>query len=64
MFIKWLKNNVEMSEDGIKDIHEILTDGILNGGNYRNVNIRIPGATINHLIILKFMIAEKIFSIP
>ncbi|NLL68889.1 MAG: Fic family protein [Acholeplasmataceae bacterium] len=40
-----VKDNVEMSEDGIKDIHEILTDGILNGGNYRNVNIRIPGAT-------------------
>ncbi|MGI6787056.1 MAG: Fic family protein [Acholeplasmataceae bacterium] len=40
-----VKNNVEMSEDVIKDLHEILTEGILNGGNYRNVNIRIPGAT-------------------
>jgi len=40
-----VKNNVEMTEEIIKDIHEILTEGILNGGNYRNVNIRIPGAT-------------------
>jgi Fic family protein len=40
-----VKNNMEMTEEGIKDIHEILTDGILNGGHYRNVNIRIPGAT-------------------
>lgn len=40
-----VKNNEEMTEDVIKDLHEILTEGILNGGNYRNVNIRIPGAT-------------------
>ncbi|MGI6781628.1 MAG: Fic family protein [Acholeplasmataceae bacterium] len=40
-----VKDNEEMTEDIIKDIHELLTEGILNGGNYRNVNIRIPGAT-------------------
>ena len=40
-----VKDKKEMSEDIIKDLHEILTEGILNGGSYRNVNIRIPGAT-------------------
>lgn len=40
-----IKNNEEITEDGIKDLHELLTEGILNGGNYRNVNVRIPGAT-------------------
>ncbi len=40
-----VKNNEQMTEDVIKDIHEILVDGILSGGSYRNVNIRIPGAT-------------------
>lgn len=40
-----VKDGEEMTEDVIKDIHELLTEGILNGGNYRNVNIRIPGAT-------------------
>lgn len=40
-----VKNKQEMTEDVIKDLHEILVNGILAGGSYRNVNIRIPGAT-------------------
>ena len=39
-----VKDNVGMVKMELK-ISMILTDGILNGGNYRNVNIRIPGAT-------------------
>ncbi len=32
-------------EEKLKDIHEILVDGIFQGGCYRNVNISIFGAT-------------------
>lgn len=33
------------NEEKMKDIHEILVDGIFQGGVYRNVNINIFGAT-------------------
>ncbi|MFP4186647.1 MAG: Fic family protein [Acholeplasmataceae bacterium] len=40
------KRNVAFDEEKLKDIHEILVDGIFQGGIYRNVNIQIYGA--NH----------------
>ncbi len=40
------KRNVVFDEEKLKDIHEILVDGIFQGGIYRNVNIQIYGA--NH----------------
>lgn len=33
-----------LDENFVKDIHEVLTSGIINGGVYRNVNIQIPTA--------------------
>ena len=35
----------EFNEEKLKDIHEILVEGIFQGGVYRNVNINIFGAT-------------------
>ncbi|MDR2828775.1 MAG: Fic family protein [Acholeplasmatales bacterium] len=46
LYIKNLvKNNVQLTEEVLKDIHEILVEGIYNGGIYRNVNISILGAS-------------------
>ena len=39
------KDKKPFSEEKMKDIHEILVDGIFQGGVYRNVNINIFGAT-------------------
>lgn len=39
------KEKKSFSEEKMKDIHEILVDGIFQGGVYRNVNINIFGAT-------------------
>ncbi len=41
---KEVHDNRPFSEEFIKDIHEILVDGIFPGGFYRNVNISIFGA--------------------
>ncbi len=41
---KEVQNDRPFSEEFIKDIHEILVDGIFPGGIYRNVNISIFGA--------------------
>lgn len=44
-FIKeMVKNSEELSEEKIKDIHEIVVQNIFQGGIYRNVNVRISGA--------------------
>ena len=40
-----IENKVEFSEELIKDIHEIITQNIFLGGIYRNVNVRITGAS-------------------
>lgn len=34
-----------LNEEILKDIHQLLEEGIVIGGVYRNVNIQIPGAT-------------------
>jgi len=39
------KTKAPFNEEKMKDIHEILVDGIFQGGVYRNVNINIFGAT-------------------
>lgn len=35
----------ELDEDLIKDLHEVMTKDILNGGSYRQVNVQMYGAT-------------------
>ncbi|PKK93294.1 MAG: hypothetical protein CVV61_05400 [Tenericutes bacterium HGW-Tenericutes-6] len=46
---EFVKKEVEehkpFTEEKLKDIHEILVEGIFQGGVYRNVNINIFGAT-------------------
>jgi len=42
---KEAKENKPFTEEILKDIHEILVDGIFQGGVYRNVNINIFGAS-------------------
>lgn len=45
-FVKALaKSNEPFTEEKLKDVHEILVEGIFQGGVYRNVNINIFGAT-------------------
>ena len=39
------KDKEELHEEQLKDIHEILVEGIFRGGSYRNVNINIFGAS-------------------
>jgi Fic family protein len=39
------KNKTPFNEEIMKDIHEVLVDGIFQGGVYRNVNISIFGAS-------------------
>lgn len=41
-----VKDNVELTEDKLKDLHQILMEGFSNGGLYRNVDISINGS--NH----------------
>ncbi|HCZ23872.1 MAG TPA: Fic family protein, partial [Acholeplasmataceae bacterium] len=43
--IKEAKTQKPFNEEKLKDIHEILVEGIFQGGVYRNVNINIFGAT-------------------
>ena len=42
---KEAKSGRAFDEEKLKDIHEILVEGIFQGGCYRNVNINIFGAT-------------------
>ncbi|MBU1093418.1 MAG: Fic family protein [Firmicutes bacterium] len=42
---KEAKENKPFNEEKLKDIHEILVEGIFQGGVYRNVNISIFGAS-------------------
>ena len=42
---KEAKQNKPFTEETLKDIHEILVEGIFQGGVYRNVNINIFGAS-------------------
>ena len=45
--VEMAKNRIEMDEDNLKDLHQILSDGLkVNGGLYRNVNISVKGS--NH----------------
>ncbi|MBE0700737.1 MAG: Fic family protein [Acholeplasmataceae bacterium] len=39
------KENKPFDEEKLKDVHEILMDGIFQGGIYRNVNVQIFGAS-------------------
>lgn len=43
--LKWVEEKKPLTEDALKDLHEILVRGIFQGGTYRNVNIQIYGAT-------------------
>ncbi|MCR3906234.1 MAG: Fic family protein [Tenericutes bacterium] len=43
--VKEAKELHKFNEDKLKDIHEMLVDGIFQGGIYRNVNINIFGAS-------------------
>lgn len=43
--LKLTNDKDRLNEDDIKDLHQILEEGIVLGGVYRNVNIQIPGAT-------------------
>ncbi|MDO5047919.1 MAG: Fic family protein [Anaerococcus sp.] len=40
-------SNFELSESFIKDIHGILMENIISGGFYRNINVRIRGASFS-----------------
>ena len=42
---KSILNNEELTENKIKDIHEILTENIFQGGIYRSTDVTITGAT-------------------
>lgn len=39
-----IKDNVQLNENIVKDIHSILTENIIIGGIYRNQEVRISGA--------------------
>ena len=39
-----VNKNLELDEEKLKDLHEMLVHGIIDGGVYRNVNIQIYGA--------------------
>lgn len=43
--IDMVSKNIPMDEDVMKDIHEMVVDGIFQGGVYRNVNIQMMGST-------------------
>lgn len=42
---KSIASNEELDEQKVKDIHEILTENIIQGGIYRNTDVMITGAT-------------------
>ena len=39
-----LEKTNEITEDFVKDLHEVLVDGLSEGGLYRNTNLRINGS--------------------
>ena len=41
---KIIEKNNELTEDFVKDLHEVLVDGLCEGGLYRNTNLRINGS--------------------
>ena len=43
--VDMVSKNINMDEDVMKDIHEMVVDGIFQGGVYRNVNIQMMGST-------------------
>ena len=44
MVMKHVESNGELTEEFLKDVHEQLLNGIINGGLYRNVDIKIKGS--------------------
>ena len=40
-----IEKSEELNEEKVKDIHEILTENIIQGGIYRNTDVAITGAT-------------------
>lgn len=42
--LKQAREKLPLTSEILKDLHEILTDEIIAGGVYRNVDIQIPGA--------------------
>lgn len=42
---KYIEKRERLDEDKIKDIHEILTENIMQGGIYRNTDVVITGAS-------------------
>ena len=43
--LSMVKHKEAMTEDKLKDLHEMVVDGIFQGGVYRNVNIQMMGST-------------------
>lgn len=43
--LEYLNEGKEFSEDFVKDLHEMLLDGIINGGLYRNINLSIKNSS-------------------
>jgi len=41
---KCIEKSEDLSEEKVKDIHQILTEKIMQGGIYRNTDVRITGA--------------------
>lgn len=44
LILSYLKNNKDLTEEQVKDLHELLVKDIFIGGVYRNLNIQITGA--------------------
>lgn len=60
---KWVKDDVVLTEELLKDLHELLVKDIFQGGIYRNVNIQITDAIHqppNHIKVYDRM--KKIFN--
>lgn len=45
LIAKWAKEGTNLTEELVKDLHEVLVKDIFQGGVYRNVNIQIKGAS-------------------
>ena len=45
IIVDMVSKNIKMDEDIMKDIHEMVVEGIFQGGVYRNVNIQMMGST-------------------
>ena len=71
--IEMVSKNIQIDEDIMKDIHEMIVDGIYQGGVYRNVNIQMMGSIhqpTDHAKVYDRMhklfkdVAEKTFEHP